>query len=181
MEWLNPLGLGPQGFPLPCPPEPNAGWSSCLGPNPRCRSGQGPCRACVPHREVHTHTDRVLETRFIWQRIGIGFKKAAGQRAVIRHRARTGKGAAQLPAYMHTAPLPLFSPFSLPYSFRVHLDPSVSPPWSLCLFADKQPNYLITFSLWASVLLQPYPNVKPLLLPLRSSQPYMVLSTRWPW
>lgn len=41
--------------------------------------------------------------------------------------------------------LPLFSPFSLAYSLSIHLDPCVSPPWSLCLFADKHPNYLVTF------------------------------------
>lgn len=68
----------------------------------------------------------------------------------MSHGAQMGKGTAQQPAYMHTSlftSLLSISP-SLFFPFT-HLDPSVSPPWSPCLLADKQPNYLITFSSWA--------------------------------
>lgn len=139
-------------------------------------------RCTRTHTHAHTRTlETVVETGFITQKIGLGFKKKAGERAVIRHRAWQ---AGVLPSSLLTCThplLPLFSPISLAYSSPIHLDPSVSPPWSACLFPDKQPNYLTTFSSWAPVLLHPHPNVKPLMLPLRSSQPYTVLSTRLPW
>lgn len=59
----------------------------------------------------------------------------------------------------HAAP---FTPLhlSLLILSTIHLYPSVSPPWSPCLCADKQPNYLITFSSQPQVLSHPYANVK---------------------
>lgn len=69
--------------------------------------------------------------------------------------------------------LPLFSPCSCAYYFLVLLSASVSPALSLC----REKTYLIT--LMGLSFATPYPNMKPQMLPLRSSQPQWCYQVPW--
>lgn len=74
---------------------------------------------------ARAHTlERVVETGFLTQKIGLGFKKKAGQRAVIRHRVQTGKGTC--PAACLHARIP-FHPSSLHFPLLI-LPPSTLIP-----------------------------------------------------
>lgn len=108
--WIH-LTQDPGGFPFPI--QQSCMQDDCpVGPMALCRSRQGMCSAHVPHREthVHTHTHRMVEIGFMAQRTGLGFKKGAGQRAMVRHRAWMGEGTGQQPAHTHAS---AFHPSSL--------------------------------------------------------------------
>lgn len=71
--------------------------------------------------------------------------------------------------------LPLFSPHSCAYYFPVLLSVSVLQP---CLYlCSKKRSYLITFMGLSFANL--HPNVKPQMLPLRSSQPQWCYQLPW--